>query len=86
MSAAQQKNTRCGCSGCSLVVMLYRKGSTSSSSLISSIIPSAKYQPLPYSASLPSAHRTYEPSGKARKCRFLLSARAISSTFCPSST
>ena len=85
MSAAQQKNTRCGCSGCSLFVMLYRKGSTSSSSLISSMVPSAKYQPLPYSASLPSAHRTYEPSGKARKCRFLLSARAISSTFCPSS-
>ena len=77
---------RQGCRRSPAFVALYRKGSTSSSSLISSIIPSAKYQPLPYSASLPSAHRIYEPSGKARKCRFLLSARAMSSTFCPSST
>ena len=86
LTLAQKENTRCMQRVFSFCSCCYRSGSTSSSSLISSIIPSAKYQPLPYSASLPSAHRIYEPSGKARKCRFLLSARAISSTFCPSST
>ena len=41
---------------CVLLFYCYRSGSTSSSSLISSIIPSAKYQALPYNASCPSEH------------------------------